>query len=295
MYLAASSAIGTPEWAPEYLNSWRVGGDHHDWWWTNGTGLGPGTFPYHGGDWMVNSSTRYKIDNLNRANRVTYGGKPLTGPRRGWNDVDFLFTGGQGCGTNMSNLQAHCPMQTDVEYHTSYTMWAIGASPLLIAVDIKNMTAVERRILFNGEVAAMHQDPLGVPGTRVGTDLACKAVNGPEVMGGIPACEIWSKPLHNGSVAVALYNSEPDRVFDCGTVKTTCDDGTVSNCCMVSLRAAAHTITVDFFKHLRIPHGKTVAVHDMWGGRFLGNFKGTFSSAAIQSSGAMLLRMSAVA
>ena len=58
IYLAASSAIGTPEWAPKFLNSWRIGGDHHDWWSTNNTG------------WMWNSSTRFKIDNINRANRA---------------------------------------------------------------------------------------------------------------------------------------------------------------------------------------------------------------------------------
>eukprot|EP00729_Bicosta_minor_P004665 gene4665-33737_t len=86
IYLAASSMIGTPQWAPKVLNSWRIGGDHHDWWWTT---------PLNG--WMQNSSTRQKIENLNRANNVMQDespSEPLSGPG-GWNDADFLFTGGK--------------------------------------------------------------------------------------------------------------------------------------------------------------------------------------------------------
>jgi alpha-galactosidase len=174
IYLAASSVIGTPQWAPKTLNSWRIGGDHHDWWWTNQTG-----------SWMQNSSTRQKIENLDRANKVQMAdapaGTPLAGPG-GWNDADFLFTGGQGCGTatgdnperNGSTFKAHCPMQSEADYRTAYTMWAIGSAPLLVAVDVANMTAVERSTLTNGAVAKMHLDPLG----RVGTSpllspLAC--------------------------------------------------------------------------------------------------------------------------
>ena len=64
--------LGFRDWAPSTLNSWRIGGDHHDWWWTNTTG------------WMRNSSTRYKIDNLNRANHVEVDGKAIAGPGH-WN------------------------------------------------------------------------------------------------------------------------------------------------------------------------------------------------------------------
>ena len=76
-------------------------------------------------------------------------------------------------------------------------MWALGAAPLIIAVDVANMTTVrvmvlsrcsahsslanpsramhqtQRETLLNPEVAAMHQDPLGDPGKRVAEDHSC--------------------------------------------------------------------------------------------------------------------------
>ena len=105
---------------------------------------------------------------------------------------DFLFTGGQGCGDlNGTGSGAHCPAQTAQQYRTAYSMWALGAAPLIIAVDVANMTTVrvmvlsrcsahsslanpwramhqtQRETLLNPEVTAMHQDPLGDPGKRV--------------------------------------------------------------------------------------------------------------------------------
>ena len=111
-------------------------------------------------------------------------------PPAGRNDPDFIFTGGQGCGTatgddpvrNSSTLRPHCPMQTDNEYRTSYSMWAIGAVPLLVAVDVANMTAMERSILTNPHVARMHIDPLGAPGVRIAVDATCATALPPTVM-----------------------------------------------------------------------------------------------------------------
>ena len=127
----------------------------------------------------------------------------------GRNDPDFIFTGGQGCGTatgddpvrNSSTLRRHCPMQTDNEYRTSYSMWAIGAVPLLVAVDVANMTAMERSTLTNPHVARMHIDPLGAPGVRIAIDATCATALPPAVMNGIPACQIWAKQLADGSIA----------------------------------------------------------------------------------------------
>ena len=117
----------------------------------------------------------------------------------GWNDADFIFTGGQGCGTatgddpvrNATTLKAHCPMQTATDYRTAYTMWAIGTAPLLVAVDVANMTQIERSTLLNAAVAEMHLDALGVVGTRVATDASCKSDLSPDLMGGIAPCQIW--------------------------------------------------------------------------------------------------------
>jgi alpha-galactosidase len=53
------------------------------------------------------------------------------------------------------------------------------------------MTSETKDILLNREVLAVDKDPLGRQGRRV-------AQNG--------TVEIWAKPLHDGSVAVALFN-----------------------------------------------------------------------------------------
>jgi alpha-galactosidase len=347
-YLAASSVIGTPDWAPDYLNSWRIGGDHHDWWMTNATG------------WMLNSSTRYKIHNLNRANHImmhttnatdtlfTEDGdkedgkkhkKMNVGPRRGWNDADFIFTGGQGCGTatgddpvrNASTFRAHCPMQTPREYRTAFTMWAIGGSPLLVAVDVHNMTDIERSTITNPHVAGMHVDSGGIPGVMVAVDQSCHSDLPAEVMVGIPACQVWAKPVDftntntntntPGGMVIALYNSEPDMDFLCYKTTRTCSDGTVSNCCMEAVQGArAHTVTVAW-KDVLPPTWQTqqqpqiqrpsasvtgskfisqhnistvlmpVQVFDMWAGKVVEAPNSTGFTAVVPPSGVVLIKV----
>lgn len=304
IYLAASSAIGTPEWAPRYLNSWRIGGDHHDWWDTSGTSSGT---------WMVNSSTRYKIENLNRANGChgdgcpePGGGAPGGAGRRwatggctrgdgcGWNDADFVFTGGQGCGTRTGDsgngtLRSHCPMQTAAEYRAAFSMWAIGASPLLVAVDVANMTAAERGVLTNAHVAAMHLDPAARPGRRAAVDASCVSAVPQEVMKGFPPCQVWKKAMRDGSVVLALYNSEPDREFLCAAGQRECADGTTSNCCNVPVpEARAHRITANFSELGIGPEWGTPEVFDLWEGRRLGRFAGAYSREVAPSSVALV-------
>jgi alpha-galactosidase len=105
-------------------------------------------------------------------------------------------------------------MQSDADYRTAYTMWAIGTAPLLIAVDVSNMTAIERSTLTNGAVAKMHLDPMGVVGRRVAVDTSCKSSLSPAELGGIAACQVWVStpppspspplPLDDGSVGTVV-------------------------------------------------------------------------------------------
>ena len=96
VYFSGSSALcnwentdyppdfGACAWAPKVLNAWRIGGDHHDWWYpADDPKWKPGSWA---GSWGEFSSTRYKIENLNTANQAG-----LAGPG-GYNDPDFLFT-----------------------------------------------------------------------------------------------------------------------------------------------------------------------------------------------------------
>jgi alpha-galactosidase len=103
----------------------------------------------------------------------------------GWNDLDMLVVGlkgkGQIGGTGMSHL----------EYQTHMSIWCMACSPLMIGCNVKSMDQETASLLMNREVLAVNQDPLGRPATR--------AVR-------IGGCEIWRKPLSDGSLAVALVN-----------------------------------------------------------------------------------------
>ena len=77
------------------------------------------------------------------------------------------------------------------EYRTHFSLWAILAAPLIAGNDLRAMTPETKDILLNREVIAVNQDHLGKQGRRVSKDNNQ---------------EIWSRPLENGDVAVALFN-----------------------------------------------------------------------------------------
>ena len=62
----------------------------------------------------------------------------------GWNDADFIYTGGEGCADNKPF--EHCPGQTDTEYRTEFSLWCIMGSSLLIATDVRNMTDIMKEV-----------------------------------------------------------------------------------------------------------------------------------------------------
>jgi alpha-galactosidase len=100
-----------------------------------------------------------------------------TGPNR-WNDADMLEIGNGG--------------MTDTEYMTHFSMWSMLASPLIAGNDLRTMIESTRKILTNTDVIAINQDPLGKGAQRI-------IVNGEK--------EVWTKPLANGDLAVAFYNT----------------------------------------------------------------------------------------
>jgi alpha-galactosidase len=95
-----------------------------------------------------------------------------------WNDPDMLEVGNGG--------------MTDDEYRAHFSMWAIMAAPLIAGNDLRDMSAATQAILTNREVIAVDQDPLGKQGILVWEGPA--------------ALQVWSKPLQDGAVAVALLN-----------------------------------------------------------------------------------------
>eukprot|EP00051_Salpingoeca_urceolata_P029057 m.488829 g.488829 ORF g.488829 m.488829 type:complete len:429 (+) comp26109_c0_seq1:56-1342(+) len=171
-----------------------------------------------------------------------------------WPDMDVLTTGGQGCGKNSTD---HCPLQTDDEYRTEVALWSINQSPMFVATDIRQMTPVMKETLLNREIAEVHQDTRTPPGTHIG-DWPCH--------GGLFACQMWARPLADGSVMAALLNEGPET----------------------------HSITLALG---RIPQRKwnsntRVVVRDVWTNTTLGTVTGKFS-VSVPTHGTALVRLTA--
>jgi alpha-galactosidase len=116
--------------------------------------------------------------------RFEQHGNPDEAGPGGWNDEDNLVIGLPGVMPGDRAL-------TIDESRTHMTLWAILASPLILGNDVRAMTREVKDILLNREVIAVDQDRLGRQGRCVS--------HGGDV-------EIWTKPLSDGSLAVALFN-----------------------------------------------------------------------------------------
>ncbi len=150
---------------------------------------------------------------------------PYAGPGH-WNDPDMLVVGKVGWGPNL-----HDSRLTPNEQYTHISLWSLLSSPMLIGCDLSQLDDFTMNLLTNNEVNAVNQDPLGktaLPVSKVGD------------------CEVWSRPLADGSLAVGLFN----RGF------------------------AAMEVTADF-ADLGI-NGK-YTVRDLWRQKDLGEFSGSFS------------------
>jgi alpha-galactosidase len=96
-----------------------------------------------------------------------------------WNDPDMLEVGNGAL--------------TPDENYTHMTQWCMLAAPLLIGTDLPKMSPFIISLFSNDEVLAVNQDALGKQGTLLKRDAAAKT-------------EVWTKPLEEESMAVALYN-----------------------------------------------------------------------------------------
>jgi alpha-galactosidase len=121
---------------------------------------------------------------------------PFAGPGH-WNDPDMLVVGKLGWGPSLRSSHL-----TPDEQYTHISLWSLLASPLLIGCDLSQLDEFTLSLLTNDEVLAINQDELGKQATRV------KKEDG---------CEIWSKPLADGSLAVGVFftgNQSPADAFN---------------------------------------------------------------------------------
>jgi alpha-galactosidase len=128
------------------------------------------------------------------------------------------------------------------------TMWSMLAAPLIAGNNFTEMNDDVRSILTNKDVIAIDQDKLGKQGDRI--------FSGDEL-------EIWSRPLADGSVALAIFNICQDRTE------------------MRGLRL--------HLKEAGFPSG-TAHARDLWAGKDLGMIKDT-DVFTIPKHGAVLLKL----
>ena len=264
---------GPPLWLGEMCDSWRFYDDHHDVW----------------------SSTSDIIEQ-GLAVRARFN-KPGQ-----WHDPDYLLTGGQGC-INRTVPGLRCPMQTDNEYMTEFSLWSLTASPLVFASDPRNMSALQRKCLLNAELIAINQDGPDLNGVfhsaaRVGFDSSCARVHatgsstakknasrgatarrtasgfhntdvdtGRENAnaGRYPGyCEIWARRLSDGGVAVVMYNNDEAARKMTAHFDSLGDDASM-----------AHAASVrDLWTHTTLPS------------------KATMHTAVVEAHGVVVLRLS---
>lgn len=119
----------------------------------------------------------------------------------GWNDPDMLL----GSSPGVANwLRPH-------QSRTQFSLWCVMAAPLLIGSKMLNLTAFDLETYTNTDAISVNQDPLGIQGRPV-VDT-CPEGEVPE-KGTVPSChQVWTKPLHNGSTAVAIVNFSPEPKY----------------------------------------------------------------------------------
>jgi alpha-galactosidase len=100
-----------------------------------------------------------------------------------WNDPDMLEVG-----------NGHLTLD---ENRSHFSMWAMLAAPLLAGNDLPNMKPEIKAILTNKDVIAVDQDRLGKQAQRVYVD---------------GEVEVWTRPLADGAMAVAVLNVGSARV-----------------------------------------------------------------------------------
>jgi alpha-galactosidase len=103
-----------------------------------------------------------------------------------WNDTDMLVVGTLGWGPNLRPTRL---TQNEQVLHLS--LWALQAAPLFIGADLSRLDPFTLALLTNTEVVDVDQDPLGQAARRVWRDARR---------------EIWARPLHDGTLAVGLFN-----------------------------------------------------------------------------------------
>ena len=116
-----------------------------------------------------------------------------------WNDPDYLQIGWIGSQKGATFTLPEPSQLSANEQYSYMSLWCMMASPLFFSGDMTKLDEFTLNVLCNPEIIEIDQDPLG----------KCA-----EVIRKNASTYIMVKPLHNGTLALALFNqgSEPATV-----------------------------------------------------------------------------------
>eukprot|EP00041_Stephanoeca_diplocostata_P033003 m.1076987 g.1076987 ORF g.1076987 m.1076987 type:complete len:497 (+) comp24250_c0_seq5:69-1559(+) len=147
-------------------------------------------------------------------------------PQDGWPDPDFIYTGGQGCnstdpGPNHGNPGpsppgVRCPGQTEDEYISEFSIWAIAGGQIVLSSDPRNMSDFQKKVLFNTEILNVFNDTSGFKDVKMVGDGNGTPV-GPTPITPAPNASSSCKLLHQASHAKCIAG----KSFDCDTAAKT--------------------------------------------------------------------------
>lgn len=118
--------------------------------------------------------------------------EPYSSPEGGFNDFDSVEVG-NGRDTGL----------TPAEQQTQLSLWAMGASPLILGIDLTHLNKLDLQYLQNTDVIAVDQDAIAAKRVVFDDDR-----------------QVFAKTESNGDVVIGLFNlaSEPQSVSVTPTV-----------------------------------------------------------------------------
>ena len=160
--------------------------------------LSPGETPIADGDhvaahanlWRVSGDFWDNWQSLSHAFELGERWRSFAGPGH-WPDADMLPVGrlsvdGRSVGPDRMT------QFTKNEQISLLTLWCMLPSPLMVDANLPDNDDFTDALLTDSDVLAIDQDPLGIPATR----LVHRE-----------GYELWSRPLADGSIAVAVFNT----------------------------------------------------------------------------------------
>jgi alpha-galactosidase len=133
--------------------------------------------------WRTQGDIEPTIESISSIGRAQAGLAPFAGPGH-WNDPDMLEVGNGKLTPQQNRLHM--------------ALWAMLAAPLIAGNNLTEMSASTKAVLMDKDLIALDQDPLGKQADRIYAE-------GP--------VEVWSRPLADGSTAVALFNFRDSTVL----------------------------------------------------------------------------------